>query len=678
MDSLVLKINNKTCNLPDDASISIEQTSPLWNDSGTVSYPFPVPSEENMHIFGDLQSPESDARIDDFKGEPFELETGGITALTGTISVDEGEADDEVSVNLNSGLASFNDMIQGLNLNDIPLKDDIYIGGVAERVYIWHSNPTMNVNRALDPSAFMIMDNPNITDPYPLMPYCCSRIAVAKENPADGYNVLPANRPQSGLCFYVLYFLDCLFNHLGITVVENQLADIEDMCRLAFFNTKCAYDVTNEPYTVSESMLQQSIGFRRLYKGDGSLALTFDAWRVKANSNNFPSVTIESLINSLQYAFGARFMYNEANNSMRIICLKHVLKNEQVKRLACTVLDKVLVNQNFNGVTLKYDGDDDDTAFNYSDYSRAVTGFNYNQIIKNLDPFDKTCYIDPNTGNAYRIKVDEDATTEAELNAAVFEVGAFSPVSVGVTNEDDAEELTIDFKPIITNDVTPNESRALDNYQQILAPYIDVEMKNPKERELYYISSRGLGTIGLYYTSPVNFDMSANDESPLQGYDSGFTLGIMRGPGSTSAYEVVQTNVDGTGNNVYVDIAANSAFTADSVDNFGRSFDYNGTQAGIGDESERFSLKIRATKPGFSSSVYPNRGLYETFLTEYVNFLAKRKKARFKLAVSINEIFSIDWTVRYQIDEYVGYIDRINYDITQTGVDVIELEMYLI
>lgn len=54
--------------------------------------------------------------------------------------------------------------------------------------------------------------------------------------------VLDADRPQSGICFYVLFFLDCLFEHLDVQFDNSALEAIGDMKRLCFFTTKCAYD----------------------------------------------------------------------------------------------------------------------------------------------------------------------------------------------------------------------------------------------------------------------------------------------------------------------------------------------------------------------------------------------------------------------------------------------------
>lgn len=62
------------------------------------------------------------------------------------------------------------------------------------------------------------------------------------------YWVLDAKRPQSGICFYVIYFLDCLFAYLGVTFDKKALMEIEDLKHLCFFTTVCGYDTIDHPH----------------------------------------------------------------------------------------------------------------------------------------------------------------------------------------------------------------------------------------------------------------------------------------------------------------------------------------------------------------------------------------------------------------------------------------------
>lgn len=111
----------------------------------------------------------------------------------------------------------------------------------------------------------------NVSEPYPNKPYCNSRIcyahrAAGKDDngwtgettneiikakdrkqsvPEDmsPYWVLDADRPASGICFYVAYFLERLFKTLGVAYDMTALTNIEDFNYLAFFNTSCHFDI---------------------------------------------------------------------------------------------------------------------------------------------------------------------------------------------------------------------------------------------------------------------------------------------------------------------------------------------------------------------------------------------------------------------------------------------------
>lgn len=57
-----------------------------------------------------------------------------------------------------------------------------------------------------------------------------------------GYETMPANRINSAPNFFVIYWLKALMKHLGIYIEENQLMGVEDLRRLFFVNTNCAYE----------------------------------------------------------------------------------------------------------------------------------------------------------------------------------------------------------------------------------------------------------------------------------------------------------------------------------------------------------------------------------------------------------------------------------------------------
>ena len=122
----------------------------------------------------------------------------------------------------------------------------------------------------------------NTVEPYPHAKYCNSRVcyqhydkevdhveegsnetvyktsdklvSAGAATPDDKHNfgpywVLDADRPASGICFYVGYFLECLFKQLGIAYDMTALTQIEDFNYLCFFSTACKYRTENTELT---------------------------------------------------------------------------------------------------------------------------------------------------------------------------------------------------------------------------------------------------------------------------------------------------------------------------------------------------------------------------------------------------------------------------------------------
>lgn len=141
----------------------------------------------------------------------------------------------------------------------------------------------------------------NVWKPYPF-PYCNSRVAYAhpdvKRNDdgtyeTDGivkgnnrgsrsedygqYWCLDAFRQQSGICFYVLYFLDCLFEQLGVTFDNAELLEIEDLARLCFVTTKCEYDSVETDMELHN--LQEISDWLRSRNCGGQIAFTIEVGR---------------------------------------------------------------------------------------------------------------------------------------------------------------------------------------------------------------------------------------------------------------------------------------------------------------------------------------------------------------------------------------------------------------
>ena len=139
----------------------------------------------------------------------------------------------------------------------------------------------------------------NVSKPYPQAKYCNARVCYAHHgiddegkttsdivesnnaNPAvaadySPYWVLDADRPASGICFYVGYFLERLFKQLGVVADIHALTDIEDFNYLAFFTTECHYRTTIRPFSILSSV--EKINEWLSSRGcGGKIAFAFDS-----------------------------------------------------------------------------------------------------------------------------------------------------------------------------------------------------------------------------------------------------------------------------------------------------------------------------------------------------------------------------------------------------------------
>lgn len=648
----------------------------------------------------------------------------------------------------------------------------------------------------------------NVSDEYPLASYCNARVCythykqnmdgtsgdtVSTSETYDPYYILEADRMQSGICFYVLYFLDCLFNALGLNYDNEDLLSVGDMKRLCFFTTHCKYDIErkypdktdydfqdttsinewlssrNTKGNISTSYEQtkklESItingqtynigdelpnGLGKLNEAgftvqDPKISVKANIMNMYANSKNFPDESVSTVIDSLWASFGIRFLVDYDKESVKAVFIRDLFRDTSDPIvLKCDIIDTpVKLNEKITGVRMRYSAESDndekkynitsgstdyDTNYDYIDYSKVDTSLDYLEIIKKQSSSDKTCYVDLNTGNRYRIKVNADAENVAELKPSIFEVGGFTGVEIGdcsSENEDYIIELTSDFEPIIPNDVNGKKERQIgssqtstlysdnssvpDEYktievsnvnatdrEQILAMFVDEDMWHeniPMTIQNAIGSDHADFYLNENLTTDEAYDVTSSEDgnSPLQTTDWGLAIGVMRGGGSDATIQTYDWNYDGHGNSKWRTVAGKYAMSSDSMDNWGSQYDYNGTQTGIV-EDERFSLKIRSyiekdgkilcnddqrDEEGNIETKVRTRGLYDTFMSEYAHFLLNRKKLQVKFRCEVAELTNIQWGKRYNIGGYIGWINKLSYTISaEEGLGVVTAELY--
>lgn len=298
MSHLTIKTPTGSLSLPPDFSLDIEEQNPMFNEKDMYSLPVQIPKEGNLHLLKNMFARKSPLRPISLEDTQMEVIAEGIPFRFGHISTSDGEEmTDSISVNM-EGNSALRDLIGDMSLKDVQVDDDLVIGKKVSEIEVeskikavlrlGRSGPDhldLDVETPVDgnkgeyishfqPQAlgFSKPMNINVSQAFPDMPYCNARVAYKRygtEVDDDGnrttsseveygyygpYEVLDAERQQSGICWYVLYILRKAFEQLGIDYDDSELMAIEDMRRLCFFTTKCTYDEGDSAGFFSDSV----------------------------------------------------------------------------------------------------------------------------------------------------------------------------------------------------------------------------------------------------------------------------------------------------------------------------------------------------------------------------------------------------------------------------------------
>lgn len=711
MDRIGLKINGKWCVLPNDVSITIEEHNPLFSDSGSFSYPIELSVSQNRELFKSIDHPHGVVRPQDLDGLPFEFWFDGILLLYGAIETEDDMdiEEDKFTVNLVSGNGDFKSKIEGMQCTDVPLLDELYLGdwylGFSGLGADEEYGGYQRFEQPLEHSNDMDYKNWNVSEPYPVKPYCNIRVCVKKKG-NDGYwespyYILEADRPWSGVCFYVAYFFKCLFAHLGYVVKEDHMCDVEDMKRLAFVTTKCEHRLGKKTDLGRITKLKVGKYIEAELKFDDVRREIYPSYKqeVFATEKNFPETDVSTLLESMFNAFGLKVVADETSGSVSMYYMRDILCDNEVVDVDIPVNESSISYSKMKGVRMTYGGNED-TAFSYKDFKGEIKVFgDYMELLQNgMSPYDKTLYIISKTGNKYRIKIDKDAENEGDvknLNPSLFEVAQFNDFVMGEDTED-AEELKISFTPLIENDAR-SKYQLLNHNTQTLALYVDgAEVQEPG-----YVTTNVIGKHGSWGHTwwidmkqhrVINF-VEEHDDNPITAHDCGFMLGVMRGGGANAGYSVEIDNYDGNGNDAWVTVEDDYAFTSDSVDAYGNHYDYNGNESGgvVGlDDSISLKTHIQTAKDvGLKDengndmdwgidSVAAKRGLADRFMSEYMYFLLHRKTVKMGVDTTMSQLRALSWFKQLRINNTVGRLKTRTYTITNSGVEGMAIELYTI
>lgn len=114
--------------LPEDASITINDTSDIFDKGDVWSYSFSLNIGANVHIFGSAGDMHGSRLHEQLDNRRARLWVEGLPLYLGYIKLDntaETDSDGNVDVNFESGQKTFDDMIEGVNAREVSVGDAI-------------------------------------------------------------------------------------------------------------------------------------------------------------------------------------------------------------------------------------------------------------------------------------------------------------------------------------------------------------------------------------------------------------------------------------------------------------------------------------------------------------------------------------------------------------------------
>ena len=202
---LTILADGKPLALKEDASISIELSNPLFNDTEMFSYPVELPIEGNRHFLKNVDDVSSDIRPVSYEHTPMQIIADGVPFASGTAIIQEDERlEDSLSLNIDASTQSFSDLISDLKCNEVPIPqkyhDQLLIGEKIDKVDVseWKSE----VASLQDSYQGIILSA--LTS--------CLRYTSCNTIPINGKNTFPGKSTNGTPLFTSAFLMETLFN----------------------------------------------------------------------------------------------------------------------------------------------------------------------------------------------------------------------------------------------------------------------------------------------------------------------------------------------------------------------------------------------------------------------------------------------------------------------------------
>lgn len=305
-----LTIAGKQIAIAADTKISIEKSSPLLNsNTGSFSYPFPVPTIPNQHLLG---WPGRLQRIGDVPDQSFILEDGGVQISRGEVDFDDITAS-EIGVILKSGYTEFYKKMEGKKLQEVDFGGESWPINVGYWVDITAINAKMaewNLSNTVDNGKYILT-------PYIIqMSYAPGmNLYVNKYHHTDltvgvkfPYNTNANAYACYGLQFKAFFIIEHIFKSAGYTITEEVLTTHDVFKKLIVFGSILTIH-THDSNNISPVM--------------GSLKY----------ADVMPEIEVIAFLETFQNMFCLVFDIDERKKEVRIRYKKDIFLPESLDRL---------------------------------------------------------------------------------------------------------------------------------------------------------------------------------------------------------------------------------------------------------------------------------------------------------------------------------------------------------
>ncbi len=344
-----LTVNSKPIALPEKAKISIERSTPLLNDdTGSFSFPFPVPMLPNHQALG---WPGKLERTGDIPDQSFVLEDGGMQVFRGEVDFEDVTAK-EIGLILKSGYSEFRAKMEDKMLGDIdfgsewwPISDEYY----ETRPRFFDKLEEWNIANTTSNGKY-------VATPFWISPYSSSDLILVNEQLWDVagpsslniyYNSGVTSFTYAEFClqFRISYLLPKIFESAGFTIVENAFTESE-------FNKAIIY--TN---IMSVSLQGLSGGHAILRPALASLEY----------STLMPDVKVLDFLDTVKNMFCMMYEINELKKEVRIKFKKDIFLPENLDGMKIPELTGWTHKEERarKGFALRYNSQDNDKDTDY-------------------------------------------------------------------------------------------------------------------------------------------------------------------------------------------------------------------------------------------------------------------------------------------------------------------------